>query len=366
MKKTIFLHIGAHKTGTTAIQRFLSENRHALQEDGYIYPGSGEAHHDMAREFRTLTPEEIRSKPDLAIHRYFKEIDSSEKNFVIISCEMFEFLRMKIGSLKNFLVPKYNVKIVYYVRRQDDLIESLYSWSMKNSQQPATRTFQEFYSGFPGRDYNAILKEWKDAFGRENIIVRCYESEQLPRGIFNDFMNTVGIRIDSRYKIPAERINERLPMDLLEIIRICNKQSGADTGLHMFLIRSLKKIRMDAVTTKQHLLSPVQRRQIISEYEKTNAQVAREYLGRDDGRLFYASLPDINEPWAPYEGLTVEKITPVLTQMLFNMDREMRYQKQWGSKYSLKRKLITIIKKTGARFGILPAMKYWYARFYNS
>ena len=35
---TLYLHIGMHKTGTTAIQRFCAENRRALLKRGYCYP----------------------------------------------------------------------------------------------------------------------------------------------------------------------------------------------------------------------------------------------------------------------------------------------------------------------------------------
>ena len=36
--KTIFLHVGTHKTGTTSIQHFLARNRYELQERGFSYP----------------------------------------------------------------------------------------------------------------------------------------------------------------------------------------------------------------------------------------------------------------------------------------------------------------------------------------
>lgn len=41
MKKTIYLHIGIGKTGTSSIQKFLYLNRDKLLDDNTLYPLSG-------------------------------------------------------------------------------------------------------------------------------------------------------------------------------------------------------------------------------------------------------------------------------------------------------------------------------------
>jgi len=38
-QKTVYLHIGLHKTGTTFLQNVLRANTEALAEQGIIYPG---------------------------------------------------------------------------------------------------------------------------------------------------------------------------------------------------------------------------------------------------------------------------------------------------------------------------------------
>jgi hypothetical protein len=45
----VLVHIGMHKTGTTALQSLLAGNRDALGEHGVTYPGDREAHHVHAR-----------------------------------------------------------------------------------------------------------------------------------------------------------------------------------------------------------------------------------------------------------------------------------------------------------------------------
>lgn len=39
--KTVYLHIGTHRTGSTSIQRFLANGEEALADRGVIYPKTG-------------------------------------------------------------------------------------------------------------------------------------------------------------------------------------------------------------------------------------------------------------------------------------------------------------------------------------
>ncbi len=56
-KRTCYIHVGPHKTGTTSIQWFLQENRAELLKDGYLVPESETkrgAHHALAEALAGL------------------------------------------------------------------------------------------------------------------------------------------------------------------------------------------------------------------------------------------------------------------------------------------------------------------------
>ncbi|MGB9177190.1 MAG: hypothetical protein WCB46_10710 [Methanoregula sp.] len=329
----------------------------------------------MVHDFLTLSADEIRKNPNLVTSRYFTEIRGSRAETVILSSEEFENLNSGIASLREYLIPEFNVKVIFYVRRQDEMIESLYNQRIKSPKIHSGMKFADFFSqlmnpaeqyrsgnkSIPARndrlDYYSLLLPWKNAFGMENILVRCYEQEQLSQGLYEDFMNAIGCGFDRRYRVPSERVNASLPLDHLEIIRICNDQFNGDENIHTFLLRTFKTMNAGKTFKRQYLLSPGQRREILSFYETSNEKIAREFLGRSDGRLFYAPLPDVQEPWEPYEGLTVEKIVPIFTEILFNMDLERN---------SLKRRMRMTIKKIGTTLGLLPTMEYWYTRFHRT
>ena len=49
--KRVFLHIGTHKTGTTAIQAFLMKNEQGLRQQGILFPVSGRPERDASVGF---------------------------------------------------------------------------------------------------------------------------------------------------------------------------------------------------------------------------------------------------------------------------------------------------------------------------
>ena len=60
--KTVFLHVGAGKTGTSAIQTWLARNLRRLEEHGIAYPEPPEGF-DLAVEGKS------RIQPDLELQR---------------------------------------------------------------------------------------------------------------------------------------------------------------------------------------------------------------------------------------------------------------------------------------------------------
>ena len=323
MRKRLFIHIGSHKTGTGAIQKFLFRNREALREKGFLYPDPGHkaSHHAMASEFRPLKRRRNKGE-ELKTLSYIQEIRTHNLDTSILSSEGLVLRGTDVKKLRDIIPGDLDVKIVIYLRRQDERLESGYNQIVKGPRRYPKKFLDS--GSIPNQkyilDYYKILTPWRDEFGLENIIVRVYEKEQFPRGIIVDFCGVIGLEPDHTLRISDERINPSLDWDIIEIIRLCNEKYKGDMKFHNWLVMNLKRIKRKETKGKQHLLSPQQRRDLIEEYAESNAKVAREYLGREDGRLFYAPLPKPDEPWQPYSGLTVERCIPILTQMLYNLD----------------------------------------------
>ena len=95
MKKLI-LHIGRHKSGTTAIQRFLRKNGDFLTSNGFYYPQTGTrgaAHHEISEPMqRRYTRQNKQFSPDSnpLLAQLRDEIAAADQQKIILSSEAFQ------------------------------------------------------------------------------------------------------------------------------------------------------------------------------------------------------------------------------------------------------------------------------------
>ena len=228
------------------------------------------------------------------------------------------------------LIPRsLPVTVVYYARRQDALIESWYNQVVKSSRyRTKARLDEEFLKGvYPMNLFNhsRIITPWAESFGRENVVVRAYEDQQMEGDIIGDFASIIGLCIDGTFAWPGEHINTSLDLHHLEFIRLCNQAVSDGSDINDFLIDCrFPQSRLFENMRKEHLLSPAGRNAILDYYEESNRNVAREYLGRADGRLFYDARPDPDEAWEPYQGLTIAEVAPIIAEMIAHLDRQQQ------------------------------------------
>jgi len=183
-----------------------------------------------------------------------------------------------------------------------------------------TKCLRSFIQKWLERDQDNHAKRldrWASVFGKENLIVRVYEKEQLHEGILADFLAIVGLALTDDYQSPPNR-NLRLDDDVKEFFRFCNMTS--------IEVRTRKKLKdlLEGISEEltgrdcfqpHSLLSPMERIEILRHFEESNRYVAQEYLGRKDGRLFHEPWPDDNEPWESYGGLTQEKLIQIIIKL---------------------------------------------------
>lgn len=89
---SVLLHIGPHKTGTTAIQGALAAARAELAEHGVTYPGHAGAHHAEARALRRHPAgwvNDTEPLPDQKVWRKFTRTVNQDPGRVVVSSELF-------------------------------------------------------------------------------------------------------------------------------------------------------------------------------------------------------------------------------------------------------------------------------------
>ncbi|ACK69981.1 hypothetical protein PCC7424_1541 [Gloeothece citriformis PCC 7424] len=330
----LYLHIGTPKTGTTSIQHFLTVKREELLEQGFLYPVSGTINHEPGKLMnhdklyaaiqhklnlpvsnRIYKQAEWRQSLETEWNRFHSEIESHSRENVVISAESFSGLTIDGIKLIQENLSKYEVKIIVYIRKQDDLLQSLYNQLVK--------------IGMYGHDvhkfiidkkpsyiyYYDFIESWANLFGKDNIRVRVFEKQQFKKGLLEDFMEAIDLKTYNNYSKNISLVNDSPTTETTKLMMILNDlllnknqnltSLSTEYRIRRRLNRRVTKLSLNKNSlsnkvfmglldifikdTQEVVLTQQERIDILKEFEETNQKVAREYLGRQDGRLFYKS-----------------------------------------------------------------------------
>ncbi|WP_134726307.1 hypothetical protein [Paracoccus luteus] len=210
----LILHIGTEKTGTTSIQQALAASRDALAERGILYPAllGTENHMEIAaaamgpRANDSIQIQELaRTGLDLPAYvdavraRLAAEIEATGANTLLISnehCHGRLDTPESVQRLAQLLgAPFRRVRVIVYLRRQDQMAVSLHSTRLKGggtgAMLPQWGIVPQYY------DPHGLMARYADVFGQAAITPRLYERNRLAGGdVVRDFFQTAELGID--------------------------------------------------------------------------------------------------------------------------------------------------------------------------
>lgn len=321
--KVLYLHIGTHKTGTTALQTFFSLNRRKLRAHGIIYPydrsGGSEGGH-FRLYWSLLKGRGVRMQRfphDLGTcqQEWQAVLNQCDRTCGLVSAEGLWLCKPEDIEMIRQLTAGYEVKIVVYLRRQDTLLLSVINETIKGGRMPQTNAAS--YK----MDYDSALAVWANMFGKNNILVRPFEKSCFYQGtIFADFLHSVfNVELTGQFKIPKGGVNSSLHRVALEYKRLTNLLP-LGTHLNSQVLQALQYVseRLTADGRADYpVLAPELTLETLRKHEEVNRQIAIEYLGRPDGVLFTEPLPSSGTCWEPYESLTPDDAR-YINQILFH------------------------------------------------
>lgn len=197
ISKKLIVHVGAPKTGTTAIQNELFGSRDSLfDQHGILYPKAGikvgqRGHHNLVYEIAPY--HRAAGKFDTVRGGWFKvlnEIKSRDAPTTILSAEGLLRRAAKVSRLIEKAFRPFNVEVVIYLRRQDEYLESGYNQLARFG-----RVEDDFENFIVRRakiiDYQTIVQKWQDCLPWAKIICRPFERRVIGNNVVTDFTKVI-------------------------------------------------------------------------------------------------------------------------------------------------------------------------------
>lgn len=270
------LHIGTQKTGSKAIQKFLVDNSKFLFEKNILFPVAGregvwhkpiynELILGMSQKLSMAIQEGVKSNADLGVISYEK---------------LYELTVPQIELLYNVLGP---AKVVLYIRRQDQLINSILNQLIK-----AHRVNYEYICNFESKlleynlnfDHMATIKRWSGIFGSDNVMPIIYNKKTSS---IETFFSRLGVKdvVNSEAYL-RNNPNPALDLAALEILKIVKKLNKKDEDLPHLVTTAHRVLRNSFIDTyifgDLNSLSEFQKKAILEKYRSSNSELKEKYF----------------------------------------------------------------------------------------
>lgn len=200
--KSIVLHVGAHKTGTSLVQKFLRDREKLCTANNiYALPrGDGSKFIGWAGEERIAKGREplLRRIQRQTEHGrdYFliSHENSIGRPFITGENEIYPHRDACIARLKGEL-EGHAFRVIYYIRRQAWFLESYYLQTVHEGGMLPFRDWQKAMEP-PSLSWKPVYESLCAAFGDSNVVLRSFEQEialgqsAYLRRFFESFMPT--------------------------------------------------------------------------------------------------------------------------------------------------------------------------------
>ena len=365
-KPNLFIHTGTHKTGTTAIQRFLKANSQIFARKGFGIASLSTSERSNIRQIALEygSHQKIRNtESDIdpiaeSISRCQKKHNKKLNSFVI-SWEGFSGDHLN-GYLDNIYFAKFisqyknkfNVKTITFFRKQDSFIESAYTQAVK---QGYTQTFDYYLKNvdISGFNWLSITKNHESELGHEKTIVSRFGKEYLQEktSILKKFVGYLGLTPDE-FDFNASNksfiiSNPGWPRNVVEVTRELNPRIPQHQRRKY--IQAIEAFMHKDPQKSYSYLTDFQRQKLMLKFYDSNLRLANERFANEKQELFSGESRLTTELIKPTDRdneyhLDREALLSMILEFTLNLDENNNISKQKIIEQSKSRSIASVLK----------------------
>lgn len=284
--KKIIIHMGQYKTGSTSIQKLMWGVRDEMQKYGILYPELfvRDGAHFLISD---LLKKEIANGGDsIDLVALRNEIEQSKAETVVISCESLSGAtvrrfapEMMVYMWKRlaYLFDGFDVRVIFYFRRQDESIDSRIIQEIKGQSRKSTINYEPFLYEKSSLNYHYFYGLLEQVFGKGSVDVRLYDRKFMFKSdIRYDFLNYLGVPF-GKVSVPVLEHNVTPSARMIGFYRVLNSLKMTD-GDYQTIISGLWKELCSQNEPKAVVLSTEQRKKVMDYFYKCNVKFVSEYV----------------------------------------------------------------------------------------
>jgi len=312
----------------------MHENREWLATHGVFYP-KAPPEHPIKEQHRFLVDAIYEHKHDLSKAEEVwsfvcEQICHSGLQKAVISEEVFWHLFEQKPAKRAEVIPwiqrqleGFEVKVICYVRRQDQWIESWYNQIVKTDVTKASqRSIEEFvawYIDIGLLNYNRVLGEWADVFGDDNVILHSFEPVRFLNGnAIHDFCGILGIH-EFEGVIYPEDLQASLTNAACEFSQQFNRSRKA-RRFKSQMRNVLSEFEGDKSDRRRYLPATLAK-EILALYEPSNRLVASRFM-RNDEELFMDKA--VARPKLDYPGISASELSRIVVEIFIQQQSQIQ------------------------------------------
>jgi hypothetical protein len=202
----LWLHLGMPKTGTTALQGFVQQNKNLLADAGLHYMETGRRRQEgqgrlaISHNIIAFHMNQTNQPMDSFREAMAVEYEAHRDQTCLVSSEMFYTCDLSKLAQVFAEIPSREVRITYYCRRYSDFLEADYKQRAKNGRFGGSAT--DYVNKLLDRikadpdvySFSARLDRIRQAFPGVTVLPILYDRSQMVQGhVVDDFMSRIGV-----------------------------------------------------------------------------------------------------------------------------------------------------------------------------